>query len=216
MKKINLFIVFVASIVLTACNSSGEKKTDATPDSTDQASATTEVSKPDIDDPDPTDSIPGGGYIAGTFGKSTESIVRNKLQTIFKDDIEKNILDDISRKFIFYEYDLNDDGKKEIFVGLIGPYFCGTGGCSPYILDNSGEIIAKFSVTDYPIIINTSKSFNWKDLVLISNGKSHAVKFTGITYPSNPSVQPLMTQSPGANFTKALDFVNEPYPWFKF
>ena len=49
-----------------------------------------------------------------------------------------------------------------------------------------------------------------------SGGKYRIVKFDGKTYPSNPSMQPELKLLPGDGLPRALDFVNEPYPWFKF
>jgi hypothetical protein len=65
-------------------------------------------------------------------------LVKKTVQELFKDDLDKNIIDEYSRKFIFFEYDLNEDGNKEIMVGFTGPYFCGSGGCTQMILDNKG------------------------------------------------------------------------------
>ena len=56
-----------------------------------------------------------------------------------KDDIVA--MTDSDRKFQMYKIDLNKDGKQEIFVRFLTPYFCGTGGCNFLLLDHEGEII---------------------------------------------------------------------------
>jgi hypothetical protein len=142
--------------------------------------------------------------------------VRLTLRDALKKDLEANMIDSISRKFIFFEYDLNDDGKNEIFVGLRGSYFCGSGGCTQYLLDNEGNIITKFTVAGYPVVIDTNKSNGWKDLFIHSGGKDRIVKFDGKKYPSNPSVLPALKGLPGDSLPRALNFINEPYPWFTF
>lgn len=177
----------------------------------------TETAVPEeVYDPDPTDTIPGNLYAINSSSKETADLVRKTIQGMFKDDLDKNIIDDYSRKFIFFEYDLNDDGKTEIMVGFTGPYFCGSGGCSQLILDHEGNIITRFTVADYPVVIDTVKTNGWKDLIIYSGRKNRIVKFDGKSYPSNPSVQPELKLIPGDGLTRALDFVNEPYPWFTF
>lgn len=172
--------------------------------------------KDTIVDPDPTDSIPAGQYGINSSNLKTANIVRLTLQNLYKDDLSKNIIDDYSKRFIFFEYDLNDDGKKEILVGLTGPYFCGSGGCTQYILDNQGTVISKFTVADYPVVIDTEKSSGWKNLFIYSGGKNRIVKFDGKKYPSNPSLQPELKVTPGDGLPRALNFINEPYAWFRF
>ena len=142
-------------------------------------------------------------------------MVRLTLQSQFKEDLEKNIIDSLSRKFIFFEFDLNDDGSKEIFVGLIGPYFCGSGGCTQLLLDNQGNIITKFSVSR-DVVIDTKKTNGYRDLFIYSGGKNRIAKFNGKTYPSNPSTLPILKLVPGDDLPRALNFENEPYPWFTF
>lgn len=172
--------------------------------------------KDSIIDPDPTDTIPAGQYGINSSNLKTANIVRLTLQNLYKDDLSKKIIDDYSKKFIFFEYDLNDDGKKEILVGLTGPYFCGSGGCTQYLLDNQGAVISKFTVADYPVVIDTEKSSGWKNLFIHSGHKNRVVKFDGKKYPSNPSLQPELKVTPGDGLPRALDFSNEPYAWFKF
>jgi hypothetical protein len=200
---------------LFACNTA-EKKGE--PVSTTVADTVTQTvpTPPPPYDPDPTDTIPGDQYGINSSSKQTSDLVRLTLQDKLKADLEKNLIDSISRKFIFFEYDLNDDGKKEIFVGLIGPYFCGSGGCSPYLLDNEGNVITHFTVSDYPIVVDNNKTNGWKDLLIRSGGKDRIVKFDGKKYPSNPSILPALKTIPGDDLPRALNFVNEPYPWFRF
>ena len=169
-----------------------------------------------IIDPDPTDTIPAGQYGINSSNLKTADIVRSALQNLYKEDLSKNIIDDYSKRFIFFEYDLNDDGKKEILVGLTGPYFCGSGGCTQYILDNQGAVITKFTVADYPVVIDTNKSSGWKNLFIRSGHKNRIVKFDRKKYPSNPSLLPELKVTLGDNLPRALNFVNEPYAWFKF
>jgi hypothetical protein len=172
--------------------------------------------KDTLTDPDPNDSIPAGQYGVNSSNLKTANIVRSTLQNLYKEDLSKNSIDDYSKRFIFFEYDLNDDDKKEILVGLTGPYFCGSGGCTQYILDNQGAVISRFTVANYPVVIDTDKSSGWKNLFIKSGGKNRIVKFDGKKYPSNPSLQPELKVTPGDDLPRALNHIDEPYAWFKF
>ncbi|MDR6843941.1 hypothetical protein [Flavobacterium granuli] len=216
MTKQILTLVLLLSLTFISCKketTESQNKTNTTTVTKDTLSAKL---KDSIVDPDPTDTIPAGKYGINSSNLETANIVRLTLQNIYKDDLSKNVIDDYSKRFIFFEYDLNDDGKKEILVGLTGPYFCGSGGCTQYILDNQGAIITKFTVANYPVVIDTDKSSGWKNLFIQSGHKNRIVKFDGKKYPSNPSLQPELKVTPGDDLPRALNFTNEPYAWFKF
>lgn len=204
-------------VILVAFGSCKKDTTETTTSAVKPAVSDTVIAiKPEPIDPDPTDSIPAERYGINSSNVQTADLVRLTLQDLYKSDLSKNFIDENSRKFIFFEFDLNEDGKKEIFVGLTGSYFCGSGGCTQLILDAQGNIISTFSVSGYPIIIDNNKTNGWRDLFIYSGSKNRIVKFDGKTYPSNPSVQPELKMIPGDGLTRALNFINEPYPWFKF
>lgn len=169
-----------------------------------------------IPDPDTTDQITRDQYLIYSVSEEIAALVRNRLKLITADDLKIGIVDTLSRKFIFFEYDLNGDNSKEIFVGLTGPYFCGSGGCTQFILDSKGDVITKFTVSDYPIVISRDLTNGWNDLYILSGGVYHTAKFDGKSYPSNPSKLPKTGIIPGDGLPRALDFANDNYPWFKF
>jgi hypothetical protein len=213
MKKIVLSFIGLVFIGITSC----KKEVKANEVLTDTTVVVVDTSKANkMVDPDPTDTIPAERYGINSSNLKTADLVRLTITDLFKDDLAKNIIDDYSKKFIFFEYDLNEDGNKEILVGFTGPYFCGSGGCTQLLLDNQGNVITTFSVSDYPVIIDTHKTNGWKDLFIYSGGKNRIVKFDGKKYPSNPSVLPALKLTPGDGLPRALDFTNEPYAWFKF
>lgn len=101
-------------------------------------------------------------------------------------------------RYYYNRIDLDDDGKPETFVYLVGPYVCGTGGCSAAIFKydkEKYELVSKFSLVNNPIIISDNKTNGFRDIIMyISGGGIESffaqLKYTGSIYPSNPSIQP--------------------------
>jgi len=110
---------------------------------------------------------------------------------IAKDLLTKKDLELIpadQRKFQFYQIDMNNDGKKEIFVNLISPYFCGSGGCTVLLLNNQLKRITKFTVTRTPLWAEQTIKNGWRILLTKSDGELKEMIYKNGTYPSNPSV----------------------------
>lgn len=128
-------------------------------------------------------------------------LIRKQLNVLLKSDLPALTKDD--RYFYYEEFDLNNDKKNEYFIGFSNSYFCGSGGCSGYILNNDGSVINKFTVTDFPIYVTTSATEKFYDLIFESGGKFHLLKMKGGKYPSNPSVQEVVKASKES--TKVLD-----------
>jgi len=212
MKKSYVSLTLVLLMAIFSC----KNETKIEPEQTSLPDSTVVEKTDPVIDPDPTDSIPAESYGINSSSMQTAALVRLTLQDLYKDDLAKNFIQENSRKFIFFEYDLNEDGKKEIFVGLTGGYFCGSGGCTQLILDDQGNVISTFSVSDYPVIIDNNKTNGWKDLIIYSGSKNRIVKFDGKKYPPNPSVLPELKLIPGDGLPRAMNFINEPYPWFGF
>lgn len=116
----------------------------------------------------------------------------DKLKEVIKSKYLKpedlKLLDSNDRKFSFQEIDLNDDGKKEVFINFFSPYFCGTGGCSLLLLDSDLNIITRFTVTETPIYISPETKNRWNVLMVKSRNAWKTLEFANGKYPSNPSV----------------------------
>ena len=130
-------------------------------------------------------------------------LIRKQLNILLKKDLPAMTKDD---RFFYYDaFDLNNDQKNEYFVGFSNPYFCGSGGCTGYILNNDGSVINKFTVTDFPIYVTTSTSDKFYDLIAVSGGKFHLLKLKNGKYPSNPSVQEVVKEETTRESAKVLD-----------
>ncbi|MFH6969274.1 hypothetical protein [Flavobacterium sp. FlaQc-28] len=141
-------------------------------------------------------------------------LIRKQLSVLLKKDIPAMTKDD--RYFYYQEFDLNNDKKNEYFVGFSNSYFCGSGGCSGYILNNDGSVINRFSVTDFPIYVTTSSTEKFYDLIFESGGKFHLLKMKGGKYPSNPSVQEVIKGNVPKESTKILDINSKKSEKFSF
>lgn len=95
--------------------------------------------------------------------------------------------------------DLNGDGTPEAIVYLIGPQWCGSGGCHLFILQKSGsswKTVTSMTITNPPIRLLNHTVNGWHSLGVwvqgggIQPGYEAELRFNGKTYPKNPSVPP--------------------------
>ena len=141
-------------------------------------------------------------------------VIRKQLNVLLQKDLPAMTKDD---RFFYYDaFDLNNDKKDEYFVGFSNPYFCGSGGCSGYILNNNGSVINKFTVTDFPIYVTTSATEKFYDLIFETGGKFHLIKIKNGKYPSNPSVQEIWKGDITKESTKVLDIQGKKLETYSF
>ena len=144
----------------------------------------------------------------------TVELIRKQLLVLLEKDISALTKDD--RYFYYEAFDLNNDKKNEYFVGFSNSYFCGSGGCSGYILKNDGSVINRFTVTDFPIYVTTSSTEKFYDLIFESGGKFHLLKMKSGKYPSNPSVQEVIKGNVPKESTKVLDIQGKKLEKYSF
>lgn len=160
--------------------------------------------------------VAGTADVSDTLVKDNKTVelIREKLKVLLKKDLTAMTKED---RFFYYEaFDLNNDKKDEYFVGFSNPYFCGSGGCSGYILNNDGSLINSFTVTDFPIFVTTSASENFYDLIFETGGKFHLVKMKNGKYPSNPSVQEKWKGEVPKESAKVLDIQEKKMEKYSF
>lgn len=141
-------------------------------------------------------------------------LIRKQLNVLLKKDIPAMTKED--RYFYYEEFDLNNDKKNEYFVGFSNSYFCGSGGCSGYILNNDGSVLNHFTVTDFPIYVTTSSTENFYDLLMKSGGLFHHIKLKNGKYPSNPSIEEKWKGDVPKESTKVLDVHDQKYEKYSF
>jgi hypothetical protein len=119
------------------------------------------------------------------------------------------------RRFIYNMVDLNDDGREEYLIGLMGPDFCGTGGCTMLILNQELKLISKITLVKYPIYLETDetgKNTNKFKNIFLRTGQVGYVKlvWNGKKYPGNPSTQPTVPESLLSGKTAYLKAEDDP------
>ena len=90
--------------------------------------------------------------------------------------------------------DLDGDKRDDALVLLVGPFWCGTGGCTMLIFhatDNGYSFVSDSSATSEPIRVATGESDGWHDLIVdTKNSADVLLKFDGTRYPPDPWAQP--------------------------
>ncbi|MFB5944362.1 hypothetical protein [Albibacterium profundi] len=113
--------------------------------------------------------------------------------SILKEDL--SFLKSDQRRYQLDAYDLNKDGNMEYFIGFSNDYFCGSGGCTYYLVNHTGEVLSLFSVSRAPFYVLPSTTNGWYDLVINSNSGMRKLTFDGKSYPANPSILPAFDDS---------------------
>ena len=95
--------------------------------------------------------------------------------------------------------DLDGDGQPEAIVYLLSNDWCGSGGCSLFILaqqNGSWRTVTNIRITRPPIRVAAKTSHGWHNITVwvqgggIEPGYEAELQFSGKTYPTNPTVAP--------------------------
>ena len=112
---------------------------------------------------------PESNYSRQSTDLQTAANIKNFLVNEYlKDDLK--FLGENDRRYQFFKVDLNKDGNEEIFVRFMGPFFCGSGGCTFLLLDKYGEIITRFSLTRAPIFVEKTAVNVWSVILVKDSG----------------------------------------------
>lgn len=125
--------------------------------------------------------------------------------TVLKEDLE--FIQSDERVFSLEKYDLNEDGKPEYFIGLLNDYFCGSGGCTYYILNHDGSVNSRFTVSHAPFQVLSNRTKGWHNLIINSSEGAHLLQYDGGSYPGNPTLLPDFQQEKTLDGTTVIDTV---------
>ena len=90
---------------------------------------------------------------------------------------ELDLLEPKDRKFAAEWIDLNGDGENELAVMLLSPYFCGSGGCTWYILNGDGSVLTRGTIAGYPFYVGEPGDEGYRTLYIRSGGAFRTMEF---------------------------------------
>ena len=112
--------------------------------------------------------------------------IANEIRKLYHDDV----------RYLDASIDLNDDGRSEVVVHVVGKAACGSGGCQTLIFTPGGSgyrLVSSISVTSPPIKASATRTAGWRNLIVrVSGGGAKArdveLLSDGKGYPTNPTV----------------------------
>lgn len=136
-------------------------------------------------------------FVAPSHGQfSTDKSLRRFLQDYAN---VPSLPQDKATRYFDVFVDLNSDSQEEIVVYLVGPQWCGSGGCTVLILLPEGStfrVLTRITIVRRPVRVLAATCNGWQSLGVwvqgggVSAGYEAILKFDGRTYPSNPTVSP--------------------------
>ena len=136
-------------------------------------------------------------FVSQTQNDELAEKIKNYITKNYLSEADLRAINASDKKFQLYQIDLNNDGKQEVFVNFMTPYFCGTGGCTLLLLDDKMKLINKFTVTRTPIFAKNTMINDWKVLLTRSQGDLKKLVYSNGTYPTNPSMVEETVEKPG-------------------
>lgn len=76
-------------------------------------------------------------------------------------------------RYVYSRVDLNNDGRDEVFVYLLGSIFCGTGGCNLLLFTAGSDgytLVNNFPTSRVPVIVSPGRTEGWNDLFRLQSG----------------------------------------------
>lgn len=112
--------------------------------------------------------------------------------------------------------DLNADGNEEVFVYLMGPFFCGTGGCNLLVFSQGMDgysLLADIPTSDPPVIISGQGTGGYADFWRMQSGGGGPSEYVRHVFESGRYVEKsraAASAKPGGNeiLPADLDFAD--------
>lgn len=95
-------------------------------------------------------------------------------------------------RYVHAKVDLNGDGRDEMLVYLLGPVFCGTGGCNLQIFTPSSEgyvLVSDLSTSRTPLVVAATRSAGWFDLFKLESGGGAPQSYVKLTFDGTRYVE---------------------------
>ncbi|MBX7453109.1 hypothetical protein GR927_34460 [Mycolicibacterium sp. 3033] len=95
-------------------------------------------------------------------------------------------------RYVAARTDLNADGNDETFVYLMGPYFCGSGGCTLLVFDHGVDgysLLATMTTSSLPVIVSPSTTNDYADLWRMQSGGGAPAEFVHYVFSDGRYVE---------------------------
>ncbi len=128
--------------------------------------------------------------------------------------VQKNIITPAGLRkanFSWGKHDLNNNNKDEYLVIMKDMYFCGSGGCTAYLIEKDKGILQRFTLMNPPVFYTNKRHDGWQDMVVYSNNAWRKLSYNGKKYPSNPSVAPSIDRDAIVKIAKDAALKSEIY-----
>lgn len=113
----------------------------------------------------------------------------------------KNTLKFSTDKLHSATIDLNNDGKNEYIFYILDMEFCGSGGCTFFILNNNGTRLSRITVANAPMYVSNETSNGYRNLITFSDRNWQQLTFDGKKYTSNASMGKIVDKPTTENAT---------------
>ncbi|QTD36589.1 hypothetical protein JL193_10585 [Polaribacter batillariae] len=157
-------------------------------------------------------------YQSELMKASINTTDRSRLKKVL---VQNDYTEDEMNKISFLEryVELDQDySTAEYLLYVMDPMFCGTGGCTLYVVNEDGKVLSATSVARPPVYISVSdmqqeanKKGEWKDIYVYSEGMRRLVAKNG-KYPDNASLQPEVSekelQSVPTQYRLVMDYLD--------
>ena len=100
-------------------------------------------------------------------------------------DYEPVIEGTMGARYLVSRIDINGDGRREVFVYMLGSIFCGSGGCNLLLFtetDSGLSLVNNFPISRTPVIVSPEKSEGWSDLIRPESGGGAPPSFVRHTF----------------------------------
>jgi hypothetical protein len=80
----------------------------------------------------------------------------------------------------------------EVLVHLLGPFFCGSGGCSLLLFTPSEggySLVNEFPISRLPVIVSPGRAHGWNDLVRLESGGGRPASYVRYTFDDKKYVE---------------------------
>jgi heat shock protein HslJ len=95
-------------------------------------------------------------------------------------------------RYAYNRIDLNNDGREEVLVYLLGSVFCGTGGCNLLLFtraETGYTLVNDLPISRTPVIVSTETTGGWSDIVKLESGGGTSASYVRYTFDGTRYVE---------------------------